>query len=80
MSERSSEIDCQQAIRLLLQYLDNELEADDHAAIEKHLRGCRACYSRLEFESRLMKLIAEAGRENPSPGLRERIRRLTARY
>jgi anti-sigma factor (TIGR02949 family) len=46
-------IHCEEALRLLAQYLDQELCESDRDHVDRHLRTCRSCYSRAEFERRL---------------------------
>ncbi len=70
------EIGCEEALRRLFGYLDRELDAKHHSEMEQHLRTCRACFSRAEFERRLKTRLAGAGRQQPSPEFEQRIRRL----
>lgn len=71
------EIDsCEEALRLLAEYLDSELRdrAPDLAdGLERHLAVCRSCYSRAEFERRLKARIAD-GRTVMPDALRDRMR------
>jgi anti-sigma factor (TIGR02949 family) len=67
---------CEDALRLLAQYLDGELEARSRAQIDRHLEMCRSCYSRAEFEKRLKAQVARVGREAVPPRLERRIRTL----
>lgn len=76
----ASRIECEEAIRQLLHYLDGELDDTDRLQVARHLETCRACYSRAEFERRLRSLVAETG-EIPAPAsLRRRVRGLMARF
>lgn len=67
---------CEDALRLLAQYLDGELEAHSRSRIDRHLETCRSCYSRAEFEKRLKEQVARVGREAAPPRLERRIRTL----
>jgi anti-sigma factor (TIGR02949 family) len=72
----SVEIGCEEALRRLLEFVDGELPEREHEGIERHLRTCRSCCSRMEFESRLKaRLSALASAEAPEPS-RVRIRAL----
>lgn len=80
MSDEPRKLNCDEAIRLLFEYLDNELERHDHAAVEAHLHTCRACFSRMEFDKRLRGMVK--GRESASApdALRERIKKITGKF
>lgn len=59
-------IDCEQALAQIFEFIDHELGAHEHAAIEQHLHACRSCFSRAEFERRLkQKLTGLRGRATP---------------
>lgn len=73
MSE-STTMQCDDALRLLAQYLDRELSDGQHAEVERHLRTCRSCFSRSEFERRLKgELVALRIADVPT-ALQDRIR------
>ena len=44
---------CEEALRMLAEHLDGELHESHQNAMEAHLRTCRSCFSRAEFERRL---------------------------
>jgi anti-sigma factor (TIGR02949 family) len=70
------QIDCEQALKQILEYVDHELGEHEHSLMEQHLRTCKSCFSRMEFEQRLkQKVGALREDEVPSP-LAERIRDL----
>ncbi|MFL5495132.1 MAG: anti-sigma factor family protein [Gemmatimonadales bacterium] len=69
-------ITCEEALRLLAAYLDEELHAGEHECVERHLELCRGCYSRAEFERRLKAEINRLGREDIPPSFEQRVRRL----
>jgi hypothetical protein len=61
-------------------YLDNHLAAAERHSVEAHLAICPACKERLYAARRLADelrptLIAALGQPNPSPALRQRVRR-----
>jgi anti-sigma factor (TIGR02949 family) len=76
----STTIDCEEALRLLTAFLDEELAADTRAGVSLHLERCRSCFSRAEFERRLKAEIASLGREAVTPRFEERVRRLLADF
>jgi anti-sigma factor (TIGR02949 family) len=48
-----NEIDCAQALRRLIEFIDRELADADRDVIERHLQTCRSCLSRADFERAL---------------------------
>jgi anti-sigma factor (TIGR02949 family) len=75
MSE-PDEIGCEQALKHLLEFIDRELSDSAHASVERHLRTCRTCFSRMEFESRLKQRLAALSTEDVPSKARDRIRDL----
>jgi anti-sigma factor (TIGR02949 family) len=73
MSE-STNMQCDDALRLLAQYLDRELSDGEHADMERHLRTCRSCFSRAEFERRLKGELAALTAADVPTALQDRIR------
>ena len=69
-----------EAIRLLVEYLDDELDAGRRGGLEQHLEVCRSCYSRHEFERGLKEQVSELGRETLRPEFQDRIRALVGRF
>ncbi len=69
-----SAVHCEEVVRLLWQYMDRELDAAAARKLQQHLRECRDCGPRHEFETRLRAIIQEkcAGRRAPE-SLRRRI-------
>jgi anti-sigma factor (TIGR02949 family) len=47
------QIACEEALRQIVEYVDHELGAHEHLLMEQHLRTCKSCFSRMEFERRL---------------------------
>jgi anti-sigma factor (TIGR02949 family) len=75
MSEPDN-IGCEEALRRLAEFIDCELSDSEQDNVERHLRTCRSCYSRAEFESRLkQRLSALSGDDAPTKS-RDRIRKL----
>lgn len=76
----ASQIECEEAIRKLLEYLDGELDEGHRSQLDRHLETCRACYSRAEFERHLRDFVAETGSAPAPASLRLRVRRLMKRF
>ena len=60
MSEPAN-IGCEEALKRLLEFIDGELSETDHDSVEHHLRTCRSCFSRVEFETRLKQRLSAPG-------------------
>lgn len=56
----SVRIGCQDAIRRLWQYLDDELENVDQQAVEEHLAFCRRCCGELAFAKELRRTLTRS--------------------
>jgi anti-sigma factor (TIGR02949 family) len=69
-------ISCDEALRVLAAFLDDELHADAREGIERHLELCRSCFSRSEFERRITRL----GRDEIPAGFEQRVRRLLGSF
>jgi anti-sigma factor RsiW len=75
MSDQSN-MTCEDAMRFLAAYLDDELAGGVRQSVERHLEICRGCYSRAEFERRLKSEIGKLRRDEISAGFEQRIRSL----
>ena len=73
-------INCEEALRLLAQHLDGELEDHDHEQVERHLSSCRSCYSRAEFERELKARVRDAGEAEVRPEFVDRVQGLLQRF
>ena len=70
------ELDCEQALKRLFDFLDHELDAEERDAMQHHLDTCRSCFSRADFENRLKGRLTSLREQEPSASAAERIRRL----
>jgi anti-sigma factor (TIGR02949 family) len=73
-------ISCDEALRVLAAFLDDELHADARGGIERHLEVCRSCFSRAEFERRLKGEINRLGCDEIPPSFEQRVRRLLGSF
>jgi anti-sigma factor (TIGR02949 family) len=71
---------CEEVLHHLFAYLDQELDAETSAEIERHLESCRGCFSRAEFEKRLKERVRETGSAPASEALHSRIRFLLDKF
>lgn len=79
MSENRT-MTCEEALRLLAEHLDGELDAGHQHEVEAHLRTCRSCFSRAEFERRLKAQIGTLREQPVQSGFESRVRALIGRF
>jgi anti-sigma factor (TIGR02949 family) len=70
------DIGCEQALKRLLEFIDRELSDSERDTVEHHLRTCRSCFSRMEFESRLKQRLSALSSDEAPQTARDRIRNL----
>ncbi|MGQ0751742.1 MAG: anti-sigma factor family protein [Betaproteobacteria bacterium] len=70
------EIDCEQALRQLFDYIDRELQDADHEVMHRHLEKCKGCFSRVEFERRLKGKLRALRDEKATEKVSERVKGL----
>lgn len=80
MSDDIKKIECEEAIRKMLEYLDNELHDHDHDSMDEHLESCRSCYSRMEFEKRLKGMVSDVQSKIAPSSLNDRIKKIIKNY
>jgi anti-sigma factor (TIGR02949 family) len=73
VSTSESDNGCNEAVRVLNEYLDAELTDERGTMILKHLDDCSGCFSRFEFETELRVAIASNCRATVPEDLRARI-------
>jgi mycothiol system anti-sigma-R factor len=66
-------ITCAEAVRMLWEYLDGELEGEHRAAVEEHLGFCRRCCGEAEFAEELRGLLARQAAEKIPDTVRARL-------
>jgi len=71
---------CEEALRLLAAYLDGELDVAEHESVEHHLKRCRSCCSRAEFERHLKAQLGDLRRAGVRPAFEQRIRELISQF
>ena len=76
---KQTEIGCEEALRQLLTFLDGELSAGEQERVDEHLRRCRSCWTRAEFERRLKRQLADLGPAPVRPQLMSRVRSLMSK-
>jgi mycothiol system anti-sigma-R factor len=74
------ELNCEESLARVYEYLDGELDASQNDAVRRHLEKCRRCYPYFDFERMFLDYVHEVGAgEEARPGLLERVRGLLAR-
>jgi len=79
MPERDN-ISCEEALKRLAEFIDCELSDREQDTVERHLRTCRSCYSRMEFESRLKERLSALSSDDVPSTTRDRVRELIKRF
>ena len=74
MSQRK--IDCEQALKQILTYVDRELGEEEREVMQQHLHTCKSCFSRMEFERLLKGKVGGLRDEAPTQSMQARIRAL----
>lgn len=67
---------CEEALRLLVDLLDDELPDSTRAEMERHIERCRSCWSRAEFERQLKNKVATLRQESVPSELSSRVQSL----
>lgn len=73
---RKNQINCDQALRQVFAYLDRELGEREREAMREHMRACKGCFSRMEFERLLKGKVKALREEEATPRVSKRIRSL----
>ena len=66
-------ITCEEALARLVELVDGELPEPERNEVERHLRTCRSCFSRMEFERRLKQRLSALPTDDVPATLRRRI-------
>ena len=76
----TEKLTCEEVLTKLYAYLDQELDDTTEADIDTHLKKCRECFSRAEFEKVLRKKVATAGEVETPAAVRQRLESLVKRF
>ncbi|QIT56598.1 mycothiol system anti-sigma-R factor [Aquisalimonas sp. 2447] len=74
------DLTCEEVLDQLFAYLDEELDDDRLAAIDRHLARCRDCFTRAEFEKHLRNRVQQTGTAPAPERLRRRLKKVLDRY
>lgn len=74
-SEATKKISCKEALRLVNEFIDGELDGVSSAEVKTHFERCKRCYPHLKLEHHFREALRRAcSREKASSTLRERVR------
>lgn len=69
------DINCDEAIKRLIDYLDDYLKHQRKSELEKHLASCKSCMDRFEFQKSLKTKIRSLANQS-DPSLADRLKQL----
>jgi anti-sigma factor (TIGR02949 family) len=72
----TKQIDCEQALRQIFEFIDHELGDSERKVMQHHLHTCKSCFSRMEFERRLKEKLGALREEQASPEIGKRVKDL----
>lgn len=72
-------IACEEALSLVHDFLDGELDGVSHDQVKAHFDACQRCYPHLRLEEHYRQAIRRAGSEQQAPeGLKVKLMKLLA--
>jgi len=63
----SEMIACHDALRLVQEFLDGELDGMSHTDVEAHFEMCKRCYPHLRLERQFRAAVHRAGADETAP-------------
>lgn len=67
------DIDCDEVMRQLFDFLDGEVDIAAQDEIHQHIEDCRSCFSRVEFERQLKSRVRGASKDTAPGSLQRRV-------
>lgn len=67
-------IRCEDVLRELSNYLDDEVDQTLRQELEAHLRGCKRCWVLVDSARKTLRIVAETNIIDLPPGFTERLR------
>jgi mycothiol system anti-sigma-R factor len=74
------ELNCEESFEKLYQFIDNDLDGVSYTEVEIHLKLCRPCWDRFEFEKKLKARFKRSCCEDLPDSLVVRIKTLLEKY
>ena len=73
--DMTKKMTCQEALRLVNEFIDGELDGVSSAEVKTHFEKCKRCYPHLELERHFREALRRAcTRDKASATLRQRVR------
>jgi anti-sigma factor (TIGR02949 family) len=72
-AQHSKLISCEEALRHVFDYVDNQLSGRNLQEVEDHIEKCRHCYDRVEFEKLLKARIKNINPKTDNSKLMKKI-------
>ena len=66
-------MDCEEAARLVHEYLDCVISEETRLKLQAHLNSCEKCFGKFEFEGTLRNVVRKCSESELPPGLCDRI-------
>jgi mycothiol system anti-sigma-R factor len=70
------QITCEEALKRVFDFIDEQLKGTSRAELEHHLETCRHCYDRVEFEKLVKSRLRTLQMETDSTSLKKKINSL----
>lgn len=67
-------IRCEDVLRELSNYLDDDVDQDLRQELEAHLRGCKRCWVLVDSVRKTLRIVAETTIMDLPPGFTERLK------
>jgi anti-sigma factor RsiW len=67
------ELNCQELVELITEYLEGVLSAEERARFEAHLASCRGCRNYLEQMRQTIHLVGSLSEQSLSPAARNEL-------
>lgn len=74
-------MNCEESFEVLYQFLDKDMDGNTLQQVELHLKFCRPCWDRFEFEKKLKERFRNSCHKEPCPdSLLKRVKALLDKY
>lgn len=80
LMKKIKNIRCEEALKHLYAYLDQEIRPDKQEEMEKHFASCRSCFSKYEFEKQLKEHLIRVGGASVSSSFERRVKELIRQF
>lgn len=67
------EMNCQETVKMMGDYLDRELSASEKAKVERHLEECGGCKHAFRWENSILRLVRDCTKLEVPDGLIGRL-------